>query len=134
MSFLHKNAVNLYTSYELDTLSRDSNTMNAGLEKYRYNGCGIGFDSRSHLSWSDGNWGKNVIIFGVDMSSSVHTYTKKKKISVLGEGPSHDLDNTSVTAEAKYPVNFTESGQRFVLSLHYNGRNSFLFVKIVKMY
>ena len=35
---------------------------------------------------------------------------------------------TTLTAEAKYPINFTESRQRFVLSLHYNGSNSFLFV------
>ena len=109
-------------------------TKNAGLEKCRYNGYGIGFDSRSQLSWSDDNWGKNVIIFGVDMSSSVHTYIKKKNILVLGKGPLHDLDNTTITAEAKYPLNFTESGKRFVLSLHYNGSNSFLFVKTVKMY
>ena len=32
----------------------------------------------------------------------------------------------------KYPINFTESEIRFVLSLHYNGRNSFLFVNSVR--
>ena len=37
-------------------------------------------------------------------------------------------------AEAKYSINFTESGKRFVLSLHYNVSNSFLFVNKVKMY
>ena len=38
-----------------------------------------------------------------------------------------------ITAEAKYPINFTRSG-RFVLRLHYNGSSSFLFVNAVKMY
>ena len=30
-----------------------------------------------------------------------------------------------ITAEAKYPINFTRSG-RFALRLHYNGSSSFL--------
>ena len=42
------------------------------------------------------------------------------------------LDNTAIT-EDKYSINFTESGKRFVLSLHHNGSNSFLFINIVKM-
>ena len=37
-------------------------------------------------------------------------------------------------AEAKYPIIFTESGKRFVLSFHYNGSNSFIFANAVKMY
>ena len=36
--------------------------------------------------------------------------------------------DTILTAEAKYPINFTQPRTRFALSLHYNGRNSFLFV------
>ena len=35
------------------------------------------------------------------------------------------LDNATRTAEARYPINFTKSGKQFVLSLHYNGNNSF---------
>ena len=64
--------------------------------------------------------GKNVIIFGADMSSSVHVDNKGKDILILGEGPTQGLDDTTLTAEAKYPINFTQSGKRFVLSLHYN--------------
>ena len=30
-------------------------------------------------------WGKNFIIFGADMSSSVHSYNKYKNIYILGE-------------------------------------------------
>ena len=36
--------------------------------------------------------------------------------------------DTILTAEAKYPINFTQPRTRFALSLHYNGRSSFLFV------
>ena len=52
-------------------------TKNADPDKYRYNGYGIGFDLPSELSLPDGSMGKNVIIFGVNMSSTVHIDNKK---------------------------------------------------------
>ena len=55
-------------------------------------------------------------------------------ILILGEGPIQGLDHTTLTAEAKYPINFTQPNKRFVLSLHYNGSNSFLFVNATKIY
>ena len=64
------------------------------------------------------------------MSSSVHVDNKKKYILVLGQSLTQALENTTITIEA----NMTELGKRFVLSLHYNGSNSFLFVNAVKMY
>ena len=57
---------------------------------------------------------------------------RNKNILVLGEVPTQSLDDAAVTAEAKYPVNFTESGKRFLLSLNFNGSNTFLFVNEVK--
>ena len=78
--------------------------------------------------------GKNVTIFGADMSSSVHIDNEGKDILVLGEGPTQGLDDTTLTAEAKYPINFSQSGKRFVLSLHHNGSNSFLLVNSTKIY
>ena len=68
------------------------------------------------------------------MSSSVHVDNKGKDILTLGKGPTQGLDDTTLTAEAKQPINFTQSGKRFALSLHYNGRNSFLFVNATKVY
>ena len=91
------------------------------------------FDSCSELLFKDGSYWKN-IIFGADMSSSVHVYNKEKDIFILGERPTQRLDDTTLTAEAKYPINFTQSGKRFVLSLHYNGSNSFLFVNATNVY
>ena len=46
-------------------------TKNAGFDKYGYSGYGIGFDRKSTISFPDGGFGQNVIIFGVDMSCSV---------------------------------------------------------------
>ena len=44
------------------------------------------------------------------------------------------LDDTIITVEAIYPINFTELGRKFALSWHYNGSNSFLFVNATKMH
>ena len=68
------------------------------------------------------------------MRSSAHVDNQGKDILILGEGPTQGLDDTTLTAEEKYPINFTQSGKRFVLSLHYNGSNSFLFVDATKVY
>ena len=73
------------------------------------NGHGIGFDVRSQFSLPNGKWGKKVIIFGVDDSSYVHTDNKKKCILVFGEGATQRLDDTVITAEAKYRIYFTGS-------------------------
>ena len=50
------------------------------------------------------------------MSSSLHVDNKWKDILVFGEGPAQVLDETTLTAEAKYPINFTQSRKRFLLS------------------
>ena len=97
-----------------------------------YISCDTGFDSQSEFSFEDGSIGKYVITFGAGMSSYVHVDNKRKDIFVLDEGPTQGLDDTTLTAEPKYPINFTQSGKRFVLNLYYNGSNSFLFVKCYK--
>ena len=64
----------------------------------------------------------------------MHSDSKNKDILILGEAPTQRLDDTKSTAQAKYPINFTQSRKRFVLKLHYNGSNSFLFVNATKIY
>ena len=66
-----------------------------------------------------GRFGSNVIIFGVDMSSSVHVDNKGKDILILGKGPAQGLGEHSLTAEKLYTVNFTDNGDKYCLSLHY---------------
>ena len=58
----------------------------------------------------------------------------KKRYLKFCKGPPQGLDDTILTTEAKYLVNFTKSRKRFVLCLHYNGRNIFLFVNATKIY
>ena len=68
------------------------------------------------------------------MSSSLHNDNKGKDILILDQGPTQGLDDDTLTAEVRYPLNFTQSERRFVLSLHYNGSDSFLFVDATKIY
>ena len=95
-------------------------------DKYVYSGYGIKFDLRSEFSL-----GKNVILFGVDMRSSVHIDNEGKDIFIHGKGLTQGLDKTMFTAEVQYSINFSRSNKK---SLHYNGSNRFLFVNATKIY
>ena len=105
----------IFTVYELDTSSRNLNSdftwknclfegaklaKNTDPDKYAYSSCVIGFDSRSQFSLTDRSMGKNVIIFGVDMASSVHIDNKKKDTLPPVKGPIKGLVDTKLTAEA----------------------------------
>ena len=92
-------------------------TKNTDIDKYRYSGYGIGFDRRSSFSFPGGGFGQNVLIFGVDMSFSVHIDNKKKDIS-SAKGPTQGLEHT-LTSEKMYLINFTVTKKKFCLSLHY---------------
>ena len=108
-------------------------TKNADPCKYICTGYGIGFDLHSEISLPDGSMGQNVIVFGVDMGSSVHIWNKNNNILILGKGLTQGSDDTTLTAEAQYSVNLSGSNRKFCLSLHYNGSNSFLFVNATKI-
>ena len=71
-------------------------TKNVDIEKHWYSGYGIGFDKRSSFSFPGGAFGQNVLIFGVDMSSSKHIDIKKKDILILGKGPTQGLKDTLI--------------------------------------
>ena len=108
-------------------------TENADVDKYGYSGYRIGFDRRSRFLFPGRGFGQNVLIFGVDMSFSVHIDNKKKDILVLGKGSTQGLAHT-LTAEKIYSINFTVTKKKFYLSLHYNAANSYLFVNGTEIY
>ena len=51
---------------------------NADINKYKYSGYGIRFDRGRNFSVPSG-FGRNLIIFGADTSSSVHAVSEKKE-------------------------------------------------------
>ena len=67
------------------------------------------------------------------MSFSSHAANKANNIYVLVkdfiQGISSKLgSSTTISAENLYTIDFTQPSERFVLSLHYNGDISYLFV------
>ena len=63
---------------------------NADIDKYGYSGYENGFDKRWSFSFPGGGFGQNILIFGVDMSSSAYIDNKKKDILVLGKDQHKD--------------------------------------------
>ena len=86
ISYTHGKVVNIYIVYELGASSSHNNdptlknclfgavtlTKNADIDKYGYSGYGTEFDKRSSFSFPVGGFSQNVLIFGVDISSSAH--------------------------------------------------------------
>ena len=110
-------------------------TKNADTDKYKYQDHGIGFDLSGIFSHTNGGDGKNVIIFGVDMTNSKHVNNETKDVLVLGHGLIQKIDDTTIYAEKMYSPNFTVANKTFCLSLHYNCDDSYLFVngkKVIK--
>ena len=103
-------------------------TKNANTSHYKYEGYGICFDGESSFSFDNRIGSKNVIIFGVNTSNSSHSTKNTQNIYVLGKDFVQGINNTTMYAEQIYKTNFTEQSKKFVLSLHYNSDNSYLFV------
>ena len=148
---INKNVVNIYIVYKLDPLasSRDKSftiqnalfgamqiTKNAtDNDKNNYKGYGICFDERSEFGHTVTEGGfthttdsKKVLIFGADMSFSVHATNSANHIYLIGTGLTQGINDTTIYAEKNFYRNFTDFGKKIVLSLHYNGDNSYLFV------
>ena len=146
---INDNVVNIYIAYKLDPItSRDTDftiqnalfgamqiTKNTDTSKYNYKGYGICFDEseefthvRKRGNFRDTTDGRNVIIFGVDMSFSKHANNKANNIYVMGKDYIQKINDTKIYAEKMYYRIFTDPGKKFLLSLHYNGNNSYLYV------
>ena len=67
------------------------------------------------------------------MRSSTHATNRANNILVLGKDFIHGINNTTIYAEKMYSINFSATGRRFCLSLHYNGDKSYLFVDCKEM-
>ena len=110
-------------------------TKNADTSKYNYKGYGICFDEseefthvRKRGDFNNTTTGRNVIIFGVDMSFSKYTNNKASNIYVMGKDYIQKNNDTKIYAEKMYYRNFADPGKKFVLSVHYNDNNSYLYV------
>ena len=147
----NNNVINIYCVYEIHPIasSRDTtftiqNVLFGAMQitkdatdnsKNNYKGYGICFDERSqfgHTITEDGRAhtanGRNVLIFGVDMSFSVHATNRANNIYVMGDRLTQGIHDTTLCIEKNYWRNFTDPGKKFVISLYYNGDVSYFFV------
>ena len=110
-------------------------TKNTDTSKYNCKGYGICFDEGGTFGHAITEGGfahttnaRNVLIFGVDMSFSIHATNRANHIYVMGTEFVQGINDTIIYAEKNFYRNFTDPGKKFLLSLHYNGNNSYLFV------
>ena len=90
---LHLHLLNIYIVYEInlwDYIYDDYPTLvnslfgavkftkNADIDKYKYSGYGVRFNGRGTFLVANG-FGRNFVMFGVDMSLSVYVDNKKKR-------------------------------------------------------
>ena len=68
------------------------------------------------------------MIFGVHEDSVIHANNKANNIFGMGDAFVQGINDTTLYAEKIYSQSFTQPSTKFVLSLHYNGDNSYLFV------
>ena len=128
------NVINIYCVYEIQPIasSRDTTftiqnalfgamqiTKNADNSKNNYKGYGISFDERSqfgHTITEGGRGhrtnGRNVLIFGVDMSFSVHATNRANNIYVMGDGLTQGIHDTTLYVEKNYYRNFAEPDKK----------------------
>ena len=137
---INKNVINIYIVYKLDPLAstRDKSftienalfgamqiTKNAtDNSKNNYKGYGICFDERSEFGHTITEGGfapttdaRNVLIFGADMSFSVHATNRANHIYLMGTGLTQGINDTTIYPEKNFYRNFTDFGKKF--SLHY---------------
>ena len=136
VTFNHGKIVNMYIVYEISknidisdypTLQNwlfgaISLTKNADIDKYKYSGYGIGFDRHGHgsVSFLGFGLGRNVIVFGVDTSSSIHIENKEKYVWFWLK-----------VRYKEYNIHWLEKKhiwKKFCFIMHYNWVNSYFFV------
>ena len=146
---INDSVVNIYIVYKVDPItSRDTTctiqnalfgamqiTENTDTSKYNYKEYGVCFDEseefthvRRRGNFNDTTDGRNTIIFGIDMSFSKHANNKANNIYVMGKDNIEKINDTKIYAEKMYYRNFRDPGKKYVLSLHYNGNNSYFYV------
>ena len=119
--------LNLHLLYDINTWPRNPTnnftlknclfdavklTRNANKSKFIYNGPGTAFDGKDFWSF-DNKTARNVIIFGVDNSSSPHIDNPKNNFLVLGEGPTEGINYRVGAADKKLLLTLLKQIQYF---------------------
>ena len=81
---------------------------NSDKEKSVHSVYGITFDIIGFWSFDNDN-ARNVLIFGVDNSSSSHADNRKNNFLVLGAGPTSGINGSFGSPEKKFSINFSKA-------------------------
>ena len=96
-------------------------------EKWVYSRCRTVFDGGVTQSFGN-DFARNVVIFGIDSSSSCHTDNYKNNFLILREGPTCGSYGGFGSLEKWFSISFSKARTKFCLGFHYNGDSSYLFV------
>ena len=139
----NNNVVNIYCVFEIQPISSTRSdtftvqnalfgamqiTKSADTSEYKYQGYGICFDKGGFFTTGIINNGENALNFGVHEDSVIHANNKANNIFVIGDAFMQGINDTTLYAEKLYSQNFTQPSKKFILSLHYNGDDSYLFL------
>ena len=112
------NVINIYCVYELDPI--DFFFCFDESEEFTH--------VRNEDNFNHTSSARNVMIFGADMSFSKHANNKANNIYVMGKDYIQKINDTTIYTEKMFYRKLTDPGHKFILSLHYNGDDSYLFV------
>ena len=102
-------------NFTLKTCSFDAVRLmgNADENEFTCNGQEIEFDRKDIWNYEN-DFARNVLIFGVDNTSSSHTDNQKNNFLVLGEGPTKDMSDRLVRQKRKLALTSVKQRQNFV--------------------
>ena len=136
----HYHIVNLYIIYSMSYITYKSNPDTIGqclfgatdYNNKKWSGYGVAFGKQYYLHKDSGKNANNLIIFGADLNDSNDEKLKKNNILNLGKG-SVQINNTTIQAKIELKTNCALP-QKFILSVQYNGDDSYLFVNNIQQY
>ena len=139
-SYTHDHIVNLYIILSMPYITYKSGPDTIGqclfgatdYNKKKWSGYGFAFGKQHYLPKDSGKNANNLIILGADFSDSSGEETKKNNILILGKG-SVQINNTTIQTKSDLKTNFTLT-PKFILSVRYNGDDSYLFVNNIQEY
>ena len=106
---------------------------NTDINRYKRSEYELAFNSKTNLCKDSVKNAATLIIFSGDLRNSSHAENKKNNILVLC-GNSIKLNDRTIQAESVLKTNCTVPNQKCVLSLHYNGDDTYLLVNGVQQY
>ena len=93
---------------------------------YKYSGYGVCYDFDGDFSFGNNLKARSLIIFGV--ASSTYSTNKANNFYMLGNILTQSIKGTTTYADKRYKTDLSIPEKMYVMSMHYNGDDSYLFI------